>query len=933
MGSSRSIACAFLTPFHTRFNGNRVSQEEISSRGSHFCSLDISPLLLSRVKSRLRRKLHSVKMQATALKTSIQVGFCRRQRLFKAESDNSYAVVEDSIKISQWRANPAVVASLKSEAGKRNELRVVIIPLQNGTYRIVIEDFDEQPHERHMVKDVIMEHVLGVELDEAILRMEEGHVQINVGDRETKLNIFFDPFRIDMIDASNNILASVNADSRLMVEDFGRTNTLKDDDCGKEAFMHFIDTKPRGPESVGLDISFPSCTDIHGIPERTSAFSLPDTVSDASVLTEPYRLYNLDVSHYKLDKPLGLYGSIPFIMARKGQNAVGLFWQNSSETYMDIVSKDENKSTHWYSESGAIDLFLLPGATPAAVSQQYLWLTGRPPLPALFAVGYHQCRYSYMSDADVREVDEGFSSRDIPYDVMWLDIDYTDGKRYFTWNNETFPDPTKLQNDLAKNGRKTVIIIDPHIKVDEDYNVYNLGTSQDVYVTAAKGEPFVGKCWPGESSFIDFLSSRGREMWADLFNLKKFPGFTQHMHVWNDMNEPSVFGGPERTMQKDLLHGDIEHRHVHNMYGHSHIRATYEGLLKSRPNERAFVLTRSFFAGSQRYAAVWTGDNGADWDHLKASVGMLLSLQLCGVAMSGADVGGFFSDPDGELSTRWYQAGAFQPFFRGHSCQGTKRREPWSFGDPYTAHIRAAIRMRYEFIPYWYTVFAKFALGEKAGLGFDGPVMRPVWWEFEGWEENDSMWMVGDAILAAPIMKSNPVDHTVNLPEGRWYDLFAGWRCVRERLVVAADLSRMVVLQRGGTIVPRLHIGALRSTMDMGKEDAYTLVVGLDDNGCASGEMYIDDGKSFEFENGKLRSIGLNFKDNQLVAHTQMGDYVSAARIDRIVICGYDGGVPSSVAVDGKPLAFDLQQDNVLLLNHVNQPLCSPGWTLTISDL
>lgn len=731
-----------------------------------------------------------------------------------------------------------------------------------------------------------------------------------------------------------------------------RAEPAKREDCSgcwEEKFQSHTDPKLRGPESVGADILFPLAEHVYGIPERTVRFSLTETIDvDGNTKSEPYRMYNLDVFEFELDKPLGLYGAIPFITARRGADAIGMLWLNSAETYVDVrASKDDTgKSTHWFSESGMIDVYLLPGPTSKDVFQQYLRLTGAPAMPQRFALGYHQCRWNYRDEADSKAIDAEFDKRDIPYDVLWLDIEHTDGKRYFTWDYSRFPDPTGLQNHIAARGRKMVTIIDPHIKRDDKYPLHRLAMDEKYYVMKPDGKPFDGWCWPGSSSYFDFTCPSVRKAWAGRFNPKDYPHFTEHLYTWNDMNEPSVFNGPEGTMQKDLLHdGSVEHRHVHNIYGHYFMQATFEGLLKGHGgNDRPFVLSRSFFAGSQRYGAIWTGDNSASWDHLESSVRMLLPLQISGMVFSGADVGGFFGNPSPELLTRWYQAGAFQPFFRGHAHLDTNRREPWLFGEPYTAFISKAIRTRYEYIPLWYTLFAGNSLGSKGEFSDSshGPPMRPLWWEFpeDGHADvNERQWMVGNALLAAPVFEEGASNHSIYVPKGdKWYDLYDPEAFGRPlsgtgNVEIQCGLDRLVVLQRGGTIVPKQE-RRRRSTAAMAR-DPYTLVVALDVKGEAEGELYMDDGRSFDHERGHYVLRRFKFRDNTLSVRTVGGGEKqfngSDALVERVVILGYGSEPASFASVDGREVSLaHAQPTGVLTIQRIQAKVAEGDWTLKV---
>lgn len=494
-------------------------------------------------------------------------------------------------------------------------------------------------------------------------------------------------------------------------------------DMWEEKFGSHVDSKPHGPMSVGMELTFPSSKHLFGLPEHASSTQLKSTKGADGVChyNEPYRLYNLDVFEYELDETMALYGHVPFIVSQSmTTGTAGAFWFNPTETFVDIEDDPQlgggqgiegggATKAHFISESGIIDLFLLPGPDPATMYAQYARLTGRMPLPPMFSLGYHQCRWNYRDEADVYQVHSKFEELDYPYDVLWLDIEHTDGKRYFTWDRKAFPNPKEMQKKLGSDGRRMVTIIDPHIKRDDNYYIHKEATTLGLYIKDKKSEnDFDGWCWPGSSSYLDFTTEKVRRWWAEQFQYNKYVESTPELFTWNDMNEPSVFNGPEVSMQKDLLNlNKCEHREWHNLYGMLFHRSTSEGLIKRNEGEnvRPFVLSRAFFAGSQRYGAIWTGDNEAKWSHLEIAAPMLLSLNVGALSFVGADVGGFFGNTDAELMTRWMQAGAYQPFFRGHAHHDAKRREPWMFGDETTARLRRAAVARYALLPYWYTVF------------------------------------------------------------------------------------------------------------------------------------------------------------------------------------------------------------------------------------
>jgi len=693
----------------------------------------------------------------------------------------------------------------------------------------------------------------------------------------------------------------------------------KCDGCWTESFSGASDSKVRGPESVGVDITFPEAVQLFGIPERAMSLSLPETIkyegSNVVHVSEPYRLYNLDVFEYELEKTLGLYGSVPFLLARSSRLS-GVLWLNAAETYVDIANLSvRHPVSHWFSESGVLDVLFLPGKDHmSAVFDQYVTLTGLQAMPPRFSLGYHQCRWNYRDDRDTRQVDGEFDTQNFPYDVIWLDIEHTDGKKYFTWDKEKFPDPSKLQQDIGGRGRKVVTIVDPHIKRDNGFQLHTYWRDAGYYVKKEDGKSdFDGWCWPGSSSYLDFTNSAARASWASKFNSIDYPHFTEHLHIWNDMNEPSVFNGPEHTMPKDLKHhGGWEHRDVHNVYGMHVHQATYEGLLRARENRmRPFVLSRALFAGSQRFGAVWTGDNTAHWSHLRASIPMILSLQLTGIMFSGADVGGFFGNPDTELLIRWYQVGVFQPFFRAHAHLDTARREPWLFGTENTELIRRAVRARYEFLPLWYTLFAANSIGlVREKMGKPGPPMRPLWWHFS--DDTSAIiedeWMVGDSLLIAPVLTEKAVSRSVYLPPGteNWYDLYGPHpgQPVSGNLSVAVSMSRMLVYARGGSIVTKQE-RPRRSSHAM-ETDPMTLIIAVEPERSSHGYLYWDDGYTFDFREGAFVLRGYSFdplegilSSSILAGDTTGNQFTSDVPIERVVFLGMKTAI-SNVTVRSK---------------------------------
>ena len=696
----------------------------------------------------------------------------------------------------------------------------------------------------------------------------------------------------------------------------------------EETFGSHVDSKPFGPQSVGFDVTFPGATHLFGIPEHASSHALKatDGSEGGAAYAAPYRLYNLDVFEYELDNPMALYGSIPFLVAgAPGGGAAGAYWNNPTETYVDVAKAAAGASARWMSEAGVFDLTLFPGRSGKAVVAAFTNLVGTAALPPLFALGYHQCRWNYKDEADVFGVDAKFEELAFPYDVLWLDIEHTDGKRYFTWDANLFPAPAAMQDKLAARGHKMVTIIDPHIKKDAGYWVHAEAQAKSLYVKKADGGEYDGWCWPGSSGYLDFTADATRGWWADQFALDKYKGSTLSLYTWNDMNEPSVFNGPEVSMHKDAraLSG-AEHREWHNLYGFYQTMATAEGQLRRTPdrNARSFVLTRSFFAGSQKYAAMWTGDNEAKWEHLRAAAPMLLTIGVSGMAFAGADVGGFFKHPTPELMVRWYQAGSFQPFFRAHAHIETPRREPWLFGDATLGALRDIVRTRYSYLPLWYTLFA---VANATGL----PPMRPMWLEHPaeaGAYGLDDQWCVGDALLVKPVVTEGAATAAVWFPGGApWYDaetlaLVRPAGAAAGEATVAAPLERIPVFVRGGAVVPR-QMRPRRASAAM-RDDPFTLVVALGADGRAAGHLYLDDGASYDFaRKGAFRlrrfdyapGAGGGRRTAELRSTQPAGGKVFAPRntVERILVAGAKAA-PSAVSASeagGAPRALAFTYD------------------------
>lgn len=579
--------------------------------------------------------------------------------------------------------------------------------------------------------------------------------------------------------------------------------------------------------------------------------------------TDPYRMYNSDVFEYELDSPMTLYGAIPLMQAHRKGSTVAVFWLNAAETWVDITRSKSSTNplslgitgktttqTHWFSEAGLLDVFVFLGPTPKDIVRSYSELTGYSQLPPEFSIGYHQCRWNYITDQDVKDVDRKFDRYQIPYDVIWLDLEYTDDRKYFTWDPLTFIDPEGMQNELAKRQRKVVVLIDPHIKNVANYHVVDELKSKGIAIRNKDGNIYEGWCWPGSSHWVDCFNPEAIKWWIGLFKYDSFKGSTPNLFVWNDMNEPSVFNGPETTSPKDNLHyGNWENRDLHNINGMTFVNATYHALIERKKGEprRPFVLTRSFYAGSQRLGAMWTGDNLANWGHLAASIPMCLSMSISGYSFVGADVGGFFGNPSKELLTRWYQAGIFYPFFRAHAHIDTARREPYLIGEPYTGIITRAMRLRYQLLPAWYTAFHETST--------DGsPILRPQFYMFpddeKGFTIDDQFYIGSTGLLAKPVTAEGVNRVDIHLADSETYYDYFDFTIHRGpgRVSIAAPLDKIPLLMQAGHIIPRRD--RPRRSSGLMKFDPITLLVVLNKTHKAEGTLYLDDGETFDYQQG-----------------------------------------------------------------------------------
>ena len=544
-----------------------------------------------------------------------------------------------------------------------------------------------------------------------------------------------------------------------------------------------------------------------------------------------------------------MYQAIPFYIALNPDRAYGIFFNTTFWSQFDIGAQQPGV-LRMETRGPELDYYIIYGPEPAQILATYTQLTGRMPLPPKWALGYHQCRWSYDSEDVVRELAKEFRDRAIPCDVIHLDIDYMNGYRVFTWSPKRFPDPAKLIADLKAAGFKVVTIVDPGVKYEPegDYEVFDRGVENDYFVRTAEGRLFHGYVWPEKAVFPDFLRPEVRQWWGELHKNLTDMGVAG---IWNDMNEPSIaerpFGDGHQHIwfPLDAPQGPesegATHAETHNLYGLMMAKACSEGLQKVRSGERSFVLTRSGFAGIQRYSSVWMGDNQSQWEYLEMSLPMLCNMGLSGVAFVGCDIGGFAENATAELFARWMQVGMLYPLMRAHSAISTAQHEPWVFGDRTEKICREYMNLRYQLLPYIYTLFWEAA---TAGT----PILRPLLYHFPRDRATYHLYdqvLLGPSLMAAPVYRPGVEHRAVYFPEGTWYDWWTG-ECYQgpTHILAYAPLERMPLYVRGGGIIA---IAPVRQFVSEEPLDSLKMRIWP---GSGEWTLYEDDGHSFEHEQG-----------------------------------------------------------------------------------
>ncbi|HEY4682561.1 MAG TPA: glycoside hydrolase family 31 protein [Candidatus Acidoferrales bacterium] len=661
------------------------------------------------------------------------------------------------------------------------------------------------------------------------------------------------------------------------------------------------------------------------MPPEEFYYGLGDKAGPLNRRNQTYTMWNTDAFGWQ-ESTDPLYKSIPFFLGLRRGVAYGLFFDNTYRSSFDF-GKESEALYSFGAEGGELNYYFFYGPHPKKVLEDFSTLIGNTPLPPLWTLGYQQCRYSYYPEARVREVARTFREKKIPADVVYLDIDYQEGNRPFTIDRQRFPNFEGMIRDLGAQGFKVIAITDLHIKQEPGYAPYDQGMAGDHFVKNPDGSAYVGKVWPGDSVFPDFTLTKTREWWGTLY--KDFVNMGIR-GFWNDMNEPAIFERADKTMPLDTMHrldGGItkDHRAIHNVYGMLNARATFEGLRRLRSDERPFVLTRAAYAGTQRYAASWTGDNTSSWNHLRLTVPNLLSLGVSGYPFVGVDIGGFWGSPPADLLTRWIALGVFTPMFRNHTMKGSADQEPWVHGPEHEAIRRRYIELRYQLLPYIYTNFEETT---RTGI----PLMRPIFLEYPEAREfygEDRAFLFGRDLLVAPKVFEMLDAYDVNLPPGEWYDYWTGKKYRSGRaLEINPPLDLVPLYVRAGAILPQQPVVQHTDEVPTGP-----LQLRVYPGSECGGSLYLDDGKTFAYTRGETLRVAYTCQPAAdslaIISSAHKGNYKPWWKNVRVEIFGVEKA-PKEVGAGGRSVtdwSYNAEQKTVTLA----LPDSSTGWEIRLS--
>ncbi len=626
---------------------------------------------------------------------------------------------------------------------------------------------------------------------------------------------------------------------------------------------------------------------------RTNRLDVPDPgESGESTSFDPYYSSTPFFQHARRTNPSG-----PSERARL--DAAGFFFDNGWPAEFDF----ENEQALFVRFSGgAYSEYVFAGPELASILEAYTFITGRPHLPPLWSLGHHQCRWHAYTDEELLRLGREYRKREIPCDSLWLDIEHMDEYRVFTFHKTRFPDPSETIATLAAEGFRTVTIVDPGVKIEEGFPIFDAGKERGLFAKTRAGTLYEGLVWPGRTAFPDFVQEKAREFWSELVRRHALLGVAG---IWNDMNEPATGPIEPFAMRFDRDGADDPHERWHNQYALLMAFATREGLSRARPAERPFVLTRAGFAGMQRAAAQWLGDHSASFAHLAMGLPMALGMGISGQAFVGGDVPGFAGEANAELAARWFSYAALTPFCRCHHQLGMGEHYPWSFGPEVEAIARAALELRYRLLPYLYTAFR---VSSETGA----PIQRPLVFDFQDdlrAAAVDDQFLLGDALVVSPILAAGQTSRSTYLPEGSFVDWHSKETHRGGRDIVSpAPLDRCPLYVLAGSVIPMLE-RAPATTMAFAPELVELHAFLPDEDVRRTSALYEDDGQSFAFSRGAyfLTTIELERTRAELFLYASVigaGFPEFRRRRFRVV---FANAAPREVTVNGASVAVDGQ--------------------------
>jgi len=705
----------------------------------------------------------------------------------------------------------------------------------------------------------------------------------------------FSFFKIEEKDDSYELktpkLLCVVSKESLKVSLYGEDGKLLNED---EKGFHWEEDSQRGDNIVKMSKRSFNGEHYFGLGDKASNLNMRD-----------HRFQNWGTDEYGFAKDRDpLYRNIPFYYGLHKEGCYGIFFDNTYRTFFDFAKERKNVTSFW-AEGGEINYYFIAGSSLMNVAQRYARLTGKPEMPPKWSLGYHQCKWSYSSEQEVMEVATKLRDLKIPADAIYLDIDYMDGFRCFTWNNETFPNPKAMVQKLKDMGFKTVAIIDPGIKIDMDYWVCKEGFEKGFFCKHADGPLYKGKVWPGDCYFPDFTNPKVREWWSGLFKgLIEDVGLAG---IWNDMNEPAIMDVPTKTFPLDIRHdfdgNPCSHRKAHNVFGMQMSRATHEGVKKYAFPNRPFIITRSTYSGGQRYSSVWTGDNIASWEHLWVANVQTQRLSISGFSFVGSDIGGFTEHPTMELFVRWIQLAVFHPLMRTHSSGDHGEQEPWSFGEEATDLVREAIELRYKLLPYHYTNFYQYVKEGK-------PMIRPL--SFYDPEDNQTWYrqdefVFGEHIMVCPVLGPDRPGRRLYLPKGNWYHFYSDELLEGgKEIYMDTPINEIPILIKAGAIIP---MGPVSQHVESESHDQELHVYRGDES--VDSMLYDDPGDGYNHKQGFY--INRNFSvlpSEETYRITQYKEGRMPSPIEEFtMVCHGFKKQPIMIEVDNEPYKTEILKD------------------------